>query len=235
MRFRQFITDNPLVLESMPPNISGVAYADPLGMSDLNLGNVAQRPGEMPPGGYSNISQVTQSTIAQHRYGNREKYIEIQTLQKIGVLANNIVIIILQKDPNKMRMTMRYRLAEYDKARNLVYGIPIRGLISDGGYPELRPQDLHIGKNLKVIIKDPHTYPPDVLQKAGVEPNAEMLAIDVNRLKEAMAEYHAKVGDQERQYRAWDYLGGEADRAFNLAAGQGQMSHSKGTNPLSGS
>ena len=151
------------------------------------------------------------------------------------IISNNIVIIILQKDPNKMRMTMRYRLAEYDKARNLVYGIPIRGLISDGGYPELRPQDLHIGKSLKVIIKDPHTYPPDVLQNAGVEPNAEMLAIDVNRLKEMMEKYQMDISDQERQYRSWDYLGGEADRAFGLAAGQGQMGFSKGVNPLSGS
>lgn len=219
----------------MPPNITGVAYTDPLGLSDLYLGNVATKPGEMPPGGYSSLAQVAHSGTAQHRYANRDKYIEIQTLQKIGVLANNIVIIILQNDPNKMRMTMRYRLAQYDDARNLVYGIPIRGLISDGGYPELRPQDLHIGKNLNVIIKDPHNYPPDVLKNAGVEPNAEMLAIDVNRLKEAMQEYYSNVGDRERQYKAIEFLGGEADRAFNLAAGQGQMGFSKGVNPLSGS
>lgn len=236
MRFRQFITENPVVLESGPGYITGAAYSGPLQLPDLGMGAVYDKPGQMPPGGFSNIGQVTQSYIDKARYGNVEEYQKLQTLQKLGIMANNIVTIVNLNDPAQLRMTKRYKLAKYDPTSGFISGLPLQGMISDGGYPELRQQDIDMGyEKLKVIVDDPTPPTPAEIAAAGLPPGGNIYALDTHTLRDMMIQMKEEMTDKERQYKAWNYLGGEADRAFGLMAGQGQMAYSKGVNPLSGS
>lgn len=234
MRFRNFIAENPLISETVPGYVSSSAYSGPLGLPDLSLGAVGDVPGQAPAGGYDNISGFTGSVIDKIRYSDRLEYLQLQTLQKLGIMANNIVITLNQKDPAQIKMTDRYKMTKFLDNR-YICGLPLRAMFSDGGYPELRQQDVDIGTSLGVVIDDPHPPTRQELIANKILPDAKIFAIDVEVLRRRMYEIKEKVADMERRFKSWNFLAGKADQAFQLASGSSKIGLSKGANPLSGS
>lgn len=233
-RFREFLQDEPVFIELNAPNfMGGTNYAGPLNMPDMSVGNIYNPPGEIPAGGFSSIQQATQSQIDKRRYGELGLHHTAQTLQKLAALANNVVIIDQMNDPAQARMTMRYKLAQYHKDKQLITGMTIRGLTSDGGYPEVRPADIDIAYDLKIIIPDPYPPDPAMIQQSGMG-GQDFYAIDINRLRSAMEKHREDMGTQERGYKAINYVAGTADQALKAAMSGGRIPISKSVNPFSG-
>lgn len=232
-KFRQFLKKHPIFEFEGGSYVTGTAYSGPLDLPDLKIGNIAHVPGERPVGGFSNLSQVATTGVDRHRYADLELFHRVETLQKLGVLANNVMIIIQQKDPAQEKMTMRYRLAQFDQLRNYIVGLPLRGMISDGGYPELRPQDIDMGWKMKIIIPDPTPPSPQVAQQHGLA-NADFYAIDITALKTQMEQMHQFMRQRERGYDRLKWAAQKADDTMNLASQGGMVQTRKMVNPLAG-
>jgi len=239
-------------MEATPAYLAGVHYSQPLGLPDT--ANVYQKPGEIPPGGLTNFSAIAQHQTGLARYRKIEQYQKTHTLHRLSALANYAVIAVLENDPARIKSGQkRYRVMYLDPAPHIVpnpndptkqtlvpgsvkfiRGIPYQGFVSSGGYPELRHTDLEIGQKLNIIIDDQMPIDPKILATAGLQ-GEKLYAIDVDALRQAMLDSMKASHEDERKYKAWNYLGGQVDKMFgHMASGTGGQQVMQANNPLSG-
>lgn len=235
-RFRQFLSESetvfPEITQANMPFSGSTRYSGHLQLPDLrNLHD----PGHVPYSGYSNFGHLANTMIDKMKYGDVDTYIFANILEKIAALAENLVSAIVaggDQPHNQGHLTIRYRTARYRPNEHLITGLPYRGIVANGGYPELRPQDVDVCLDKKILIEDPYRPDPKDIAAAGIDPKERFLAIDIDMLRSTMTNIKNTLVPRERGSDAAKHLIRTGQGIFNQMTGGGVMQPRKDLNPL---
>lgn len=236
--FRDFLASHPITLEisSAPMSFSGsTRYPGHFNFPDLrNL----HEPGHVPAGGYGNISQFVQSQKDKMQYSNVDAYLRRNILEKMATLAEQAYSVYQEIKSNPQgqeELTFRkYRLIDFKPQQGLITGFGYNGLINQGGYPEIRPQEIDYAIQMGVFIPDPNPPHPSKVKEAGFAASERFYAMSINNLYKAMEDNRDELMSYERGFRSWDYLAGKGDEILGAASAGGMVPMTKAVNPLIG-
>ena len=167
----------------------------------------------MPPGGFTSFGQFGQHASNKIRFQD-EDYILQQALQKLGELAENATVAIMNRKKGLQDPSGHYEKADI-QGQNIV-GLKEGDIIS-GLYPRLRQEDMERGQEMGVIVPDNGLF---------------TMRIDV--LRRLMEDMEKKAASREFGHQSIGHLSGVADRISDLATSGGMVSLGKNVNPLGG-
>jgi hypothetical protein len=203
--FREFFNETKL-----PPIPKG-QLSGHLGLPDLQN---PREPGQRPVGGYTSVAQIAQSSIEKQRQG--DLYRTAKILEKLRALAEMARSAELNRQAGQKHNPLHgnylqssYHTAVYDKAQDAIFGLAEEEIIG-GNYPRLTTQDMNIGINAGILVKNQ---------------NDDTWIMYIGVLRQKMLETRQQISQQEKGFEKQAWLAGKSDEILSLMGSGGKVTN----------
>jgi hypothetical protein len=198
--FTQFLAD--LAEVAMPSNklpYTGKAHA--AGAFEFPDMRLPYQPGQRPMAGWQSLQHYAQGSM------ERESFYTLTALELMGSIANNIYSTVQSRQTGQqVQGSELYPNSNYHNS-GLLYGLTRQEIEGMAGYKRLNPQQFALCQEMGIIVKDTITN------------NPEMLAININVLKQRMQEYQQKM----KGHHSKIHLAGMADNLLSTMGSGGNV------------